>query len=131
MSPLPVANLVATVYHCIASCGTVPFKRMSSSASAIASSSPGSGSTSETISIFFLFFTLSLIFAIFPVETPPLWVGGWLLRRVGSSVHIDSILWKGRAMPMDVTMSIMAVISLCISCFSVGYMLGRDFSKRK
>ena len=39
-------------------------------------------------------FTAPRIFVILSLKTPPMWVGGWLLRRVGSSDYIDSIYGK-------------------------------------
>ena len=36
---------------------------------------------------------------------------------------------KGRAEPMDIILGIIAIISLCCSCFAVGYALGKDINK--
>ncbi len=57
--------------------------------------------------------------------------------RVSPSVYIDtgypkdySSIVERRAMPMDI-LSLMAVLSFGLTCFSVGYTFGKDYHTKK
>ena len=45
-----------------------------------------------------------------------------------NSIVLDEILER-RAVLMDIILGVIAVISLCCSCFAVGYTLGKDINK--
>ena len=47
---------------------------------------------------------------------------------MGDSIVLDEILER-RAVLMDIILGVIAVISLCCSCFAVGYTLGKDINK--